>query len=214
MRPGAFTKAARTLGPALLLPALLLSGGCMSTGGGETGSGSSASSSSLTPGEREEARQKIRTMREQALEDLYRQNPAAREEIEKATGYAVIDTSGINLIMLVEANGRGLLVDRRNGRETFIRMLRLGTGPGLGYVDYRQVMIFKSDAVFDQFAELGVDVNAQGNATFKPGGKGGSLDDSTSFTPYLSVYQLTDSGVLVQANWGGTKYIADGQLND
>ncbi len=193
-------------------PLLLMLGGCMSAGT-HTTSGE-PNSATLAPHEREEARQKILAMRDQALQDLYRQNPAAREEIEKAAGYAVIDTSGINVILLVEANGHGLLVNQRNGKETFIRMLRLGTGPGLGYVNYRQVMVFKNDAVFEQFAKLGVDVSAQGNATFKPGGKGQSLDDSTSFTPYLSIYQLTDSGVLMQANWGGTKYIADDQLNE
>ncbi len=198
---------------ALGVPLLLMLGGCMSAGT-QTASGDPNATTTLTPDEREEARQKILTMRDQALQDLYLQNPTAREEIAKATGYAVIDTSGINLIMLVEASGHGLLVDKRNGKETFIRMLRLGTGPGLGYVNYRQVMVFKNDTVFDQFAKLGVDVSAQGNATFKPGGKGQSLDDSTSFTPYLSIYQLTDSGVLMQANWGGTKYIADEQLND
>ncbi len=196
----------------LLIPLFIALPGCMSTGGDAPGT-ASASSEPLTPEQRETARNKILAMRDKALQDLYRENPEVKKEIENAAGYAVIDTSGINLVMLVEANGHGVLVDRKNGKETFIRMVRVGTGPGLGYVNYRQILIFKNRTTYDEFARLGVDVGAQGNATFKPAGKGESLDRSDSFTPGLSVYQLTDSGVLVQANWGGTKYVADEQLN-
>jgi hypothetical protein len=39
------------------------------------------------------------------------------------------------------------------------------------------------------------------------------LDGSTSFNPMLSVYQVTDSGMLLQANWGGVAYLPDGTLN-
>ena len=40
-----------------------------------------------------------------------------------------------------------------------------------------------------------------------------TLDGSTSFNPSLSVYQITDSGALLQANWGGVAYTPDSELN-
>jgi len=61
---------------------------------------------------------------------------------------------------------------------------------------------------------FGADVGASADATFKTSGtKGLTLDGSTSFNPHLSVYQITDSGALLQANWGGVAYLPDGELN-
>lgn len=168
---------------------------------------------SLSAEQKDDERAQLRAMRDQTLKDLYAQRPATRAEIAKAKGYAVVGASGLNLVLLVGAEGGGMIVDQRSGKETFIRMLRAGTGPGLGYMKYRYVLVFKNDTAFDQFLTLGVDVSAQGNATIKPGGVGESTDAMASFTPYVSVYQLMDKGVNVQANWGGTKYFKDPDLN-
>lgn len=184
---------------------------CMSMPG--TDDPSASSTSKLSPAERDKARADIRALRERTLADLYRRRPATRAEIEKAAGYAVIGASGLNVVLLVGAQGAGVVVDRRSGQETFVRMLRAGTGPGLGYMDYRFVLVFKSATALDQFLKLGADVSAQGNVTVKPSGSGESTDTMTSFTPGVSVYQLMDKGVNVQANWGGTKYYRDPDLN-
>ena len=106
-----------------------------------------------------------------------------------------------------------VLRPRLGGSYIIVRMLRAGTGPGLGYMDYRFVLVFKSATALDQFLKLGADVSAQGNVTVKPSGSGESTDTMTSFTPGVSVYQLMDKGVNVQANWGGTKYFRDPDLN-
>ena len=34
-----------------------------------------------------------------------------------------------------------------------------------------------------------------------------------SFNPYIRTWQLTDKGFAVQANWGGTAYFVDPDLN-
>lgn len=167
----------------------------------------------LTPAQREAGRQELLALRDRTLADLYKAKPETRQEIGKAVGYAVIGAEGLNVVLLVGAQGQGVIVDKRTGKETFIRMLRAGTGPGLGYMRYRNVLVFKNAEVLEQFLQLGVDVGAQGNAVVKPGGAGSSADAMLSFTPYLSIYNLTDSGVNVQANWGGTKYLLDPDLN-
>jgi hypothetical protein len=35
-----------------------------------------------------------------------------------------------------------------------------------------------------------------------------------SFNPAVKVYQITDKGLLLQANWGGTKFLKDKTLNE
>jgi hypothetical protein len=39
------------------------------------------------------------------------------------------------------------------------------------------------------------------------------LDGTVSFNPQLVVYQITDSGAMLQANWGGVAYLPDTELN-
>lgn len=162
---------------------------CMSTTGTGTGTDApSSSGSQLSPAERDKARADIRALRERTLADLYRKRPAARAEIEKAAGYAVVGASGLNLVLLVGAQGAGVIVDQRNGHETYVRMLRAGTGPGLGYMDYRYVLVFRHPGALDQFLKLGADVSAQGNVTIKPAGSGESTDTMSSFTPLSMIW--------------------------
>src|SRR6185436_8009816 len=129
------------------------------------------------------------------LAKLYADKPEVRDEIAKAEGYAVFDGTQVNLVLYVGASGQGILVDnKKGGAETFMGMKRAGTGPGAGYKDYKQIMVFKNRALLDQFRTVGADVSASADATAKVGGKGSSWDGNVSFNPQLSVYQITDRG--------------------
>jgi lipid-binding SYLF domain-containing protein len=152
-------------------------------------------------------------MRDETLERLYKEKPEVRDEIAKAVGYGVFDASQVNIVLFLGASGRGLLVDNKSGKETFMKMKRAGTGPGIGYKSYYQIIVFKSRGVFEQFEKVGADVGAGADATIKRKGGGTSIDGSVSFNPELSVYQFTDSGMLLQANWGGVAYLPDTELN-
>ena len=152
-------------------------------------------------------------MRDKTLDELFAQKPETRDEVKKAVGYAVFDSSQINVLLFVGARGTGVLVDNATQANTFMLATRAGTGPGVGYKDFRQVMVFKNKEVFDQFRTLGADVAASADATMKLGTAGSSADMSTSFNPYVSTYQFTDKGVLLQANWGGAAFVPYAQLN-
>jgi lipid-binding SYLF domain-containing protein len=85
---------------------------------------------------------------------------------------------------------------------------RGGTGPGIGYQRLYQVFIFKSESALAQFKvgdSAGADVS--GSATLGTTGKQYSLN------PYITVYQVSEKGYAVQANWGGTAYLVDPDLN-
>jgi lipid-binding SYLF domain-containing protein len=175
--------------------------GCAATGGSQS-----------DPAQR---RDKLRAMHTEALKDFYATNPKIQPELEAAVGYAVFDASQVNLVLYLGAMGAGVMVDNRDRKETFMSMKRAGTGPGVGYKTYRQLMVFKDRTVFDTFRTVGADVGASADATFKRSGSAAALalDGSTSFNPSLSVYQITDSGALLQANWGGVAYLPDNELN-
>ena len=162
----------------------------------------------------EKKRDERRKLRDDTLARLYADKPEVRDEIAKAEGYAVFDGTQLNIVLYVGASGQGILVDnKKGGMETFMSMKRAGTGPGVGYKDYKQIMVFKNRALLDQFRTVGADVSASADAAVKMGGKGSSYDGNVSFNPELSVYQITDRGLLLQANWGGVAYYPDADLN-
>jgi lipid-binding SYLF domain-containing protein len=173
-----------------------------------------ASPSQTSSGGAEEKRTALRQMRDTSLQEFYATKAGLEEEVRAAVGYGVFDGSQTNLVLYVGAVGAGVVVDNKDGAETFMTMVRAGTGPGIGYKKYRQLLVFKDRTVFDTFRTLGADVGASADATLKVGeGKGLSLDGSKSFNPTLSVYQITDRGALLQANWGGVAYAPDSALN-
>ena len=186
--------------------------------GGGVGSASAAEASAhkskkMSAAEATKKRDAVRKIRDDALEDFYATKPEIKEEVGKAVGYAVFDASQVNLVLFVGGLGEGVLVENGTGKETFMKMKRAGTGPGVGYKKFRQLMVFKDRSLFDRFRKLGADVGASADATMKIGGKGAAVDPNVSFNPQLSVYQITDRGALLQANWGGVAYQPDADLN-
>ena len=178
---------------------LALLGGCATTGGSDASA--------------DKKRESLRQLRDDALADFYATKPALKAEVESAVGYAVFDASQVNIVLFVGGLGGGLLVDNRTKKETFMKMTRVGTGPGVGYKSFRQLMVFKDKTLFETFQTVGADVGASADATMKIGGKGVAIDPNTSFNPLLSIHQITDRGALLQANWGGVAYLPDPELN-
>jgi lipid-binding SYLF domain-containing protein len=205
---------ARPSSAAALLALLLAACSNFPTTSSSTSGAAQGDAAPLPPEEAAKRRAEILAMRDKALADLVAQKPRAKDELQKAAGYAVFDSSQYNVVLLVGAYGRGVLVDNATQTPTFMVATRAGTGPGVGYKSFRQVMIFKNKSVLDQFRTVGADVSASANATAKLGTSGGtSADAATSFNPYVTMYELTDRGVLLQANWGSAAFLPDAQLN-
>ena len=195
----------------MLMAVALLAGGA--SPGVAYAAEASAHKSKMSAAEATKKRDAVRKIRDDALEDFYATKAEIKEEVAKAVGYAVFDASQVNVVLLVGGQGGGVLVENGTGKETFMKMKRAGTGPGVGYKKFRQLMVFKDRSLFDKFRKLGADVGASADATMKIGGKGVAVDPNVSFNPQLSVYQITDRGALLQANWGGVAYQPDADLN-
>lgn len=149
----------------------------------------------------------IRKHADETLVRLYAEYPKAKAEIVAAAGYAVFDLSSVNAVLLVGQKGRGILVNSKTRVPTYMKALRAGTGPGLGYQELRQVFLFKNETAMEQFLvgkAAGGDVSASATV--------GTSNVQQSFNPYISTYQITEKGFAVQANWGGTAYLADPDL--
>lgn len=154
----------------------------------------------------EEKRQAILKMRDTTLERLYKEKPEAKDVVQKGAGYAVFDATGVNLVLYVGGKGSGVLVDNASGQPVYMSMVRAGTGPGVGYKEFKQVIVFKNRKAMELFQTTGVDVGASFDF-------GNVLAKGQSFHPDFALYSITDRGFTVQANWGGTKYFKDASLN-
>lgn len=161
----------------------------------------------------EEQRKEIRKMRSETLAKLYKVHPLARGDIQNAVGYAVFSNIGINLIFLSAAGGSGVAHDNRTGKDIYMKMVSGGVGFGLGVKDFRGVFVFSTAKAFKQFVESGWAADAQADAAAKSGEKGGAAAGAITVAPGVDLYQLTETGLALQATIQGTKYYQDDELN-
>ena len=165
-------------------------------------------SGKLTTQQVAEQRDNTLTMADTALARLYAANPAVRKEIEQAAGYGVFDITTINAVLLVGAKGPGVIFDNKTRKPTFMISMRAGTGPGVGYQELYQIFVFKSQEALDQFKvgnKAGGDLMASTTV--------GTTAVQVSANPYIDVYQLSEKGYALQANYGGAVYLVDPNLN-
>jgi len=188
----------------LLALGLFLLSGCQSTG---------KDGKPLTQAEIVQKRQATIEMAKTGLDALIKQNPKIKEDIEKAPGYAVFSTTNVNVVLIVVARGEGVLYDKRRKEPVFMQALKTGEGLGAGYQNQYQIVIFKTTSAIDQFLLTSIDGQKGGidvDANFSAG-SGGTI---RSFNPEITFYTVGLSGYDLQANYGGTLYLVDQQLND
>ena len=165
-----------------------------------------------TPAQKRSA---IQQMRSDTLSRLYKQYPQARKEVSSAAGYAVFSNVGNNLLLVSSGNGYGVVREKRSGKDTYMKMATLGVGLGLGIKDFQSVILFRDQQSLSYFLEHGWDSGVQSDATFKSGKKGGSAVDVAAAANYekIKIYNLTASGIALQATLQGYKYWLDDELN-
>ncbi|MDH3475855.1 MAG: hypothetical protein OEM59_19420 [Rhodospirillales bacterium] len=160
-----------------------------------------------------EKRAEARNMRSQTLAKLYAAEPGAKAQIAKAKGYAVFSNVGVNVILLSAGGGWGIARDNATNRDTYMKMASGGLGLGLGVKDFRGVFVFTSRGAMESFIESGWDASAQADAAAKAADKGDAWAGAVDVAPGIKLYQITESGLALQATIQGTKYWKDDELN-
>jgi lipid-binding SYLF domain-containing protein len=155
----------------------------------------------------------IRKMRSETLAKLYKIHPAAKGKIGGAYGYAVFSNAGINLIFASVAAGRGIAHDNKSGKDIYMKMASGGIGLGLGVKDFRGIFIFKTRKAFTDFVEDGWEGGAHADAIAKDRDKGGAAEGAVTVSKDMELYQLTETGLSLEATLQGTKYFKDDDLN-
>ena len=163
---------------------------------------------------KEEKRKEVRDTAQQTLDRLYKAQPKAKDAVDKAAGYAVFSNFGMKILVAGGGKGQGLAVNRKTNSETFMKMVEVQAGLGMGVKKFRLVWVFEKQADFDRFINKGWELGGQATASAKVAGQGQDLyAGAMSISPGVWLYQLTDEGVAVELTAKGTKYTKDAELN-
>lgn len=159
-----------------------------------------------------EQKQHIDTMHRDVLSSLYQLKPDTKTDIPSAAGYAVFSNANVYLFLVSAGNGFGVAVDNRTGKKTYMKMAEAGIGLGAGAKDYRLVFVFHTAEKFNQFVENSWSFGGQGDAAAKADEKGAAVGGQILLND-ITVYQLTETGLALQATITGTRYWKDSHLN-
>lgn len=154
----------------------------------------------------------ILSMRQDVLTKLYKIEPSAKSKVANAVGYAVFSNANVNLIFASFSGGYGVLKSNTTGKNTYMKMGEVGLGLGIGVKDFRAVFVFHSKTSFDRFIKEGIMVGGHADAAFKAADKGAAVGGEVVVDD-VTVYQITEAGLALQATIKGTKYWVDSDLN-
>ena len=168
--------------------------------------------SGMTRGTPDSRRQAIQEMRQEVLAELYSIKPDTRGQIADASGYAVFSNANINLIFASFGGGTGVVRSNANNADTYMRMGEVGIGIGAGVKDFRAVFVFHNAQALERFMDVGISVGGQADAAAKAGDLGAAVGGE-AIVDNITVYQLTQSGLALQATVKGTRYWQDADLN-
>jgi len=155
----------------------------------------------------------IRKMAKETLARLYKMQPSAKKAISNCAGYAVFSNFGMKIFFAGGGSGKGLAVDNKTRKETFMKMVEVQAGLGLGIKKFRLVWVFENQSNLNSFINSGWEFGGQATAAAKASGQGGAFAGAMSVSPGVWLYQLTDDGLALELTAKGTKYYKDGDLN-
>lgn len=171
----------------------------------------SVCATTATAGSPAEDRKEYLAMKNKTLSDLYKIKPHVKAQIAKAPGYAVFSNANINVIFASFGGGYGL-VQPKGAKPVYMHMGEVGIGFGLGVKDFRAVFVFDDKATMDKFINSGWEFGAQADAAAKASDKGAAVGGEVVIDG-ITIYQLTESGLALQATVKGTKFWKNDKLN-
>ena len=156
---------------------------------------------------------KIEAKTSETLERLYEIQPKSKEVIPRAQGSAGFSNFGMKILVAGGGKGQGVAINNKTGKHTYMKMLELQAGLGMGIKKFSVVFVFDNASVFNKFVNSGWELGGQTTAAAKLDDTGASLSGAISVSPGVWMYQLTDDGLALELTMKGTKYMKDDDLN-
>ena len=160
-----------------------------------------------------EKQQEVRKMSRDTLARLYKAQPSAKKAVEGAAGYATFSNFGMKIFVAGGGSGSGIAVDNKTKKATYMKMVEVQAGLGMGVKKFRVVFVFDTQKALNDFIHSGWEFGGQTTAAAKAGDQGAALSGAVSVAPGVWMYQLTDTGLAAEITGKGTKYYKDSDLN-
>jgi lipid-binding SYLF domain-containing protein len=156
-----------------------------------------------------EARKNAQT----TLASLYKVQPSAKAAIKAAAGYAAFSNFGMKILLAGGGKGQGIAFDNASKNVTYMKMVEVQAGLGMGIKKFRTIFVFETKDALDHFVNSGWEFGGQATAAAKSDKKGGSYQGAVQVMRGVWMYQLTDKGLALELTGKGTKYYKNDDLN-
>ena len=153
-------------------------------------------------------RAKIDEMAAESIKELLAKSEKANVLFNKSYGYAVFDNLKFAFV-LSGGGGVGVARNRDTGEKIYMKMGTAGIGLGLGGQKYQVIFLLQDKMTYDSFVDKGWEAGGNANAVAGPVG----ANAPATFINGMAVYQLTEGGLMRQADIAGTKYWKYKKLN-
>lgn len=161
----------------------------------------------------DEERRQVDELSQKTLAKLYERYPGARYVIQNCYAWATLSNSGVKVLFIGSAHGRGVAVNNALGERVYLRMKELSAGLGLGAKEYDLVFLINTREAWENFIAGKTRFAASAEAAADDGFNGGSLEGATYVAPAVWVYQMTTKGIALEATLKGTKIYRDTKLS-
>ena len=156
----------------------------------------------------ESKRMKLDETAEEALQALFTENAKAKELYDGSYGWAVFDNLKL-AFGFSGGGGNGVASVKETSKKTYMKMGTAGVGFGLGANKYQVIFLFQDSQTYDNFVNKGWQADA--GATASAGEHAAEV--KTGFVNGIAIYQMTEKGLMANADIAGTKYWKNDKLN-
>lgn len=153
-------------------------------------------------------RQEIDLNAQATLEKLFKQKAGAKELFDQAAGYAVFSATKAGFVV-TGGRGTGVAINKSTGQRTYMRMITGGIGLGVGAQTYDLVLMFEHELQLSRFIQGAWDATTTAQAAAGTEG----VTFASSFVDGVAVFQITDKGLMAQADISGTRFRVVHDLN-
>jgi lipid-binding SYLF domain-containing protein len=154
-----------------------------------------------------ERRQDILDMAKSALNEL-RMDKSAAALLDDAYGTAVFDTTKGGFIV-TGAGGTGVAMRKNGSNPVYMHMGAGGVGLGVGLENYKFIILFENEDVYERF----IDGEWSAGATAQAAAGRDGVAVVGKFVNGVAVYHITDKGLIAQADVSGVRFWPSDRLN-
>jgi len=142
--------------------------------------------------------QECRNAANDALGDLYKLNPAAKQRVQQAAAYIAVENISPKIIIVGGGSGKGIGVNNKTGKVTYMQLRDSLEEVSFGLKQYSTVFVFKTEQAYNKFLERPRQLSDRA-AKLKPI-PNGPYAGSFNIAPDVWLYQIVDDKLIATLN--------------